>query len=273
MPRAALTPAAPSDQAAVRPRPPAASNRRGNPNLGLAPRCGVRTRAGCSCASPEIHGKLSCRMHGGRSPGPRTPEGLPPPRLGAASEYATPAPSMASTASTRADNRHRLTPLRIVRHARTPHLPGFECLRWPSFVCRLRLRNREPAANPGSTVPFKPSRIDPLNREPTARPATTPYKPFRTDPLNREPTAKPGSTALPARAQDPAPRPGQSGEGSNIRGVALDLASFTRLPCRPATRFSPRPRHRATLPGLAVLPGGNHNGRTRRAAPARPHHY
>jgi hypothetical protein len=133
--------------------------------------------------------------------------------------------------------------------------------------------NREPTAKP-ATTPYKPFRTDPLNREPTAKPGpTVPFKPFRTDPLNREPTAKPGSTALPARAQDPAPRPGQSGEGSNIRGVALDLASVTRLPCRPATRFSPRPRHRATLPGLAVLPGGNHNGRTRRAAPARPHHY
>src|SRR5580658_5971084 len=134
-------------------------------------------------------------------------------------------------------------------------------------------------AAPAKNQPRALSRLTPkgersLNREPIAKPsATTPFKPFRTDPLNREPTAKPGSTALPARAQDPAPRPGQSGEGSNIRGVALDLASFTRLPCRPATRFSPRPRHRATLPGLAVLPGGNHNGRTRRAAPARPHHY
>jgi hypothetical protein len=149
----------------------------------------------------------------------------------------------------------------------------------PSHTSRARAtgprapRHPQGAPTRGPTASFKPFRTDPLNREPTAKPATSPYKPFRTDPLNREPMAKPGSTALPARAQDPAPRPGQSGEGSKIRGVALDLASFTRLPCRPATRFSPRPRHRATLPGLAVLPGGNHNGRTRRAAPARPHHY
>ena len=50
--------------------------RRGNPNLGLAPRCGARTRAGCPCRAPAIRGKLRCRMHGGRSTGPRTEEGL-----------------------------------------------------------------------------------------------------------------------------------------------------------------------------------------------------
>jgi hypothetical protein len=54
---------------------PPACKRRGNPNLGLAPRCGARTRAGCPCRAPAIQGKLRCRMHGGRSTGPRTPEG------------------------------------------------------------------------------------------------------------------------------------------------------------------------------------------------------
>ena len=59
--------------------PPAtaeAKTRRGNPNLALAPRCGARTRAGCPCRAPAIRGKLRCRMHGGRSTGPRTEEGL-----------------------------------------------------------------------------------------------------------------------------------------------------------------------------------------------------
>jgi hypothetical protein len=48
---------------------------RGNPNLNLSPRCGARTRAGCPCRAPAIRGKLRCRMHGGRSTGPRTAEG------------------------------------------------------------------------------------------------------------------------------------------------------------------------------------------------------
>ena len=75
MPHAILTPAAPTDPAAHLPPPPTATKPRRNPNLALPPRCGARTRAGCPCRSPAIRGKLRCRMHGGRSPGPRTPEG------------------------------------------------------------------------------------------------------------------------------------------------------------------------------------------------------
>jgi hypothetical protein len=57
------------------PSPPPAADRRGNPGLHLAPRCGARTRAGCPCRAPAIRGKLRCRMHGGRSTGPRTEAG------------------------------------------------------------------------------------------------------------------------------------------------------------------------------------------------------
>jgi hypothetical protein len=40
-----------------------------------APRCGARTRAGCPCRQPAMaNGR--CRLHGGKSTGPRTPEGL-----------------------------------------------------------------------------------------------------------------------------------------------------------------------------------------------------
>jgi len=48
-------------------------NPRGNPNL--APRCGARTRQGCPCKGPAMRNGR-CRMHGGRSTGPRTAEGL-----------------------------------------------------------------------------------------------------------------------------------------------------------------------------------------------------
>jgi hypothetical protein len=47
-------------------------NPRGNPNL--APRCGAKTRTGCPCQSPAMNNGR-CRMHGGASTGPRTPEG------------------------------------------------------------------------------------------------------------------------------------------------------------------------------------------------------
>jgi hypothetical protein len=49
--------------------------RPGNPNLARAPRCGARTRCGCPCQAPAIRGKQRCRMHGGRSTGPRTAAG------------------------------------------------------------------------------------------------------------------------------------------------------------------------------------------------------
>jgi hypothetical protein len=40
-----------------------------------APRCDARTRVGCPCRQPAMaNGR--CRMHGGLSTGPRTPEGL-----------------------------------------------------------------------------------------------------------------------------------------------------------------------------------------------------
>jgi hypothetical protein len=69
--------AAPADApASLAAAPSLTGKRRGNPDLGLALRCGARTRAGCPCRAPAIHGKLRCRMHGGRSTGPRTAEGM-----------------------------------------------------------------------------------------------------------------------------------------------------------------------------------------------------
>jgi len=48
-------------------------NPQGNPNN--APRCGAKTRKGTPCMGPAMaNGR--CRMHGGKSTGPRTPEGL-----------------------------------------------------------------------------------------------------------------------------------------------------------------------------------------------------
>ena len=49
------------------------NNPPGDPNS--APRCGARTRKQTSCRAPAMaNGR--CRMHGGKSTGPRTPEGL-----------------------------------------------------------------------------------------------------------------------------------------------------------------------------------------------------
>lgn len=51
--------------------------RHGNPSgdYAKAPRCGARTRSGGACRQPAMpNGR--CRMHGGKSTGPRTAEGL-----------------------------------------------------------------------------------------------------------------------------------------------------------------------------------------------------
>ena len=45
------------------------------PRAHASPRCGARTRACTPCKGPAMpNGR--CRMHGGASTGPRTPEGL-----------------------------------------------------------------------------------------------------------------------------------------------------------------------------------------------------
>ena len=39
-------------------------------------RCGARNRRGLPCRAPAMRGRTRCRLHGGKSTGPRTAEGL-----------------------------------------------------------------------------------------------------------------------------------------------------------------------------------------------------
>ena len=48
-------------------------NPQGDPNS--APRCGAQTRDNTECRGPAMKNGR-CRLHGGKSTGPRTPEGL-----------------------------------------------------------------------------------------------------------------------------------------------------------------------------------------------------
>ena len=50
----------------------------GNPpgDYMTAPRCGAKNRRGMSCQCPAMRGRRRCRLHGGKSTGPRTAEGL-----------------------------------------------------------------------------------------------------------------------------------------------------------------------------------------------------
>src|SRR5271166_1563680 len=108
--------------------PPPTKKPRGNPTLHLVPRCGARTRAGCPCRAPAVRGKRRCRMHGGRSTGPRTPKGLEDMRAARTIHGR-------AGAGPRAEKRYRLTMLRRNRVKRAAtnyqaHLP-------PVFLARL----------------------------------------------------------------------------------------------------------------------------------------
>jgi hypothetical protein len=65
------------DEPCANRKKPPISLKNGNPqgNPMNAPRCGAKTRRATPCRAPAIaNGR--CRMHGGKSTGPRTPEGL-----------------------------------------------------------------------------------------------------------------------------------------------------------------------------------------------------
>jgi hypothetical protein len=107
----------------------------------------------------------------------------------------------------------------------------------PFKPSRIDPMNREPTATPGSTAPFKPSRIDPMNREPTAKPApTVPFKPSRIDPMNRESMAKPAPTAPfgPSRIdpmnREPMAKPGPT--APRVAGSNAFSAAATAQPAR-----------------------------------------
>ncbi len=133
----------PSPAAIAAPPDPAPTKKpRGNPNLHLAPRCGARARSSCPCRSPAIQGKLRCRMHGGRSTGPRTPKGLEDLRA-ARTIHGN------AGAEARALDRYRLTLLRRSRVNAAAmdyqaHLP-------PAFVARLYGKAPELLPPPGPT--------------------------------------------------------------------------------------------------------------------------
>ncbi len=239
----APTSIAPTKPAACLPLPPAAAKSRGNPNRGLAPAqpargldpLGARTR--CLCHSPAIHGKFRCRMHGGRGPGPRTPETLSRPRPEGGIRVRDARTIHGNHgAKARAFNRFRLTQLRISR-------VDISLDRYQAHLPPAPSANRPPqgAPTPGPIARFKPSRIDPLNRERAALPGSAvPFKPFRTDPLNRERPARSGSTVLfkPSRI-DPLNRERAALPGSTV-------------PFKPS-RIDPLNRERAATSGSTVL--------------------
>ena len=257
MPYAAFTAAAPTEPAALLASLPATSKLRGNPNSAHAPAQPARgldprgTRTGCPCRSPAIHSKLRCPAgqargqapHGGRNPSQRTPETLPRRRRGRGipvCDVRTIHGTFGSNAG--AENHDRYTLLRI-------GLVGIALDRYQAHLPTAPSANSSPqgAPMPSPTARFKPSRIDPLNREPMAKPGSTaPFKPFRTDPLNREPTAEPGSTApfKPFRTDPVNREPGTFPDPDPHSVHRLHETPHVREPWRCAAHAEPAPQAR-----------------------------
>ena len=82
-----------------------------------APRCGARTRAGCSCRQPAMRNGR-CRMHGGLSTGPRTPEGRERCRRARLTHGGYSAHVRALRAAARAHH-HRVRALAALMHSRS----------------------------------------------------------------------------------------------------------------------------------------------------------
>jgi len=61
-----------------RPRLSATAGKRHGPrsDVSKAPRCGAKTRGGTACQCPAMRNLRRCRLHGGKSTGPRTAAGL-----------------------------------------------------------------------------------------------------------------------------------------------------------------------------------------------------
>ncbi len=187
-------------------------NPRGNPNL--APRCGAKARTtGCPCRAPTMpNGR--CRMHGGKSTGPRTPEGFASLARARTTHglYAQSGPE----AELRADLRHA----RVV--ARRVRLNGaaFDLLPWltPAFAARLRADT--------ATELYAPPCYARLQAAPAAAPNPTDHPPAAA-------LQPPGHNPHPRRDArgkfaPPPPRPlrGRQAERAQARAEATALAPW-----------------------------------------------
>src|SRR5208282_2016736 len=107
-------------------------NPRGDPNL--APRCGAKARTtGCSCQAPAMpNGR--CRMHGGKSTGPRTPAGF------ASLARAHTTHGLYAQSGPEAELRAEIHHARVVARRERLNGAAFDLLPWlpPAFAARLR---------------------------------------------------------------------------------------------------------------------------------------
>jgi hypothetical protein len=249
MPHAAVALAAPTDRAASAPASPAATKRRGTPWHAAIAEARAAHRAAriaarstqCAACAPATVGQTRA-AHTNAASSPLAPRLIPV------------APYTADSLLERA-LAARVTGLRApaIRPSQSAQTPGQVA---PFEQSRIDPLNREPMAKP-ATAPFDPFRIDPLDREPMAMPGSTaPFKQSRIDPLNREPTATPGSTApfKPFRIdplnREPAAKPGSTAPSKQSRIDPLNrepMAKPATAPFKPS-RIDPLNREPGAVP-------------------------
>jgi hypothetical protein len=276
----ACTTAVPTGPATPQPPSPLpATKRRGNPNLALIPRCGARTRAGCPCRAPAIRGKLRCRMHGGRSTGPRTPEG----RARVAAARTT---HGSYDADARVSNRHHVTFLgrnrvRLGATVYSDRLPPDLAARmtlfapellWPPRPTRGITRAEDRAMLQAETAALAPWKAAIALARQAGRPSRAgpaaprgPLTAAQARPLAPEPvaqaaaTASPASPAVPPGAAPephapipPAPAqaahhqvPGSTGAPAAVEPHAPERAARGVHSASPPARLAARPRAHA----------------------------
>jgi len=165
---AALTPAGPTDRAALLPAPPTAAKPRGTPWRAAMAEARASHRAARIATGSTQRAARAAAADGQTRAAHTNPASNPPAR---------PLVPMAPYAAASLLDRE------LAVHA--------------AGLCVPAIRPSQGAPRPSPVAPFKPSRIDPLNREPAAKPGSTaPFKPFRIDPMNREPGAFPGPDPL-----------------------------------------------------------------------------
>jgi hypothetical protein len=250
---ASTTPTSPTSPNTQPPSPPPAARPRGNPTLALIPRCGARTRAGCPCRAPALRGKLRCRMHGGRSTGPRTADGMA--RLRAAHTTHGHA-----GAEDRASNRHHVnflgrTPLRMFAIMHRDRLP-------PELAARMAPMAPELEVPPRPTCGISHAEDRALRQAEAA--ALAPWKQAMADARQARRAARAAraaASAAKAAARARPHAPALAASAAAVRSVA------------PASAVSPaRPKPHAPIPPAPARPAPHLAPPSARAAPsAEPH--
>ncbi len=228
------SPAATAEPACLGNTPQHTGKHRGNRDLGLAPRCGARTRAGCPCRAPAIRGKLRCRMHGGRSTGLRTPAGMA--RLRAARTV-----HGAYSAETRARNRYALV---LLRRAQVGNAAA-DCLdRLPPDLAARLLRMPPELLPP----PWSPGGLTPAEDRAVLRAEAEALAP------SRAAIAQAALTGRAANGGAPSSAPGRTAPGHAVRRRRSSSPRFRQnsmyqgaLPSRP-TPARQNPMYHFRLP-------------------------